>query len=96
MHKSHVSINQKASATIISRHMDAYKPFPMERFSSLIRQEHCAGQREVSDVYVSNHPARNLTDIPGAETFRGLKIYTPLHHCLSSYFFCRIPLWFFS
>lgn len=53
--------------------------------ASLPRQNACAGQREVSVVYISSHPARHLTDIPGAETFRSLKIFGPLHHSLSSY-----------
>lgn len=86
MSKSHVSINQKASATILSTWMlaSSFQWKGSEALSS--RQDHCAGQREVSDVYVSNHPARNLTDTPGAETFRGWKIFAPLQHSLSNYF----------
>lgn len=89
MHRSNVSINKRPVPPSCPHGcLQALRP-QWKGSEGLVIQAGplCWPERQVSDVYVWSHPARHLTDIPGAETFRDLKIFAPLH---LSYFCAEI------
>lgn len=84
MHRSHVyKLKGQCHHPL---HMDSCKFFPMERFRGLVIQTGplCWPERSFRSVCLKS--SRCLTDTQGAGTFRGLKIFAPLYHSLSSYF----------